>query len=164
MNSRQTQVLCTSAGDLLKGLFLFFCLEIFTFLFLFFWLTGLTFPLDSDTRAFIPGRSVVALLFVYLDRVLPWLVLFIVAVLCPCSLFYLQCNAVPLLCIDSVYQGLSLLCSVSTTVCRMKSSYTPIPLSPKELPVCSLDQAGGAVNDSSPRRSQWQLAVEYTQY
>lgn len=49
--------------------FFSFCLKNFfhSFLFLFLFLltlTELTFPLDSDTRAFIPGRSVVALLFV----------------------------------------------------------------------------------------------------
>lgn len=57
------QVLCINAVDLFKCFFSFVSkfslVSFFSFL-----LTELTFPLDSDTRAFIPGRSVVALLFV----------------------------------------------------------------------------------------------------
>lgn len=59
------QVLCIRAGDLFLKVSFLFVSKIFTsFLFSVFWLAELTFPLDSDTRAFIPGRSVVALLFV----------------------------------------------------------------------------------------------------
>lgn len=100
--------LCINAVDLFKCFF-FFCLEIFSlfsFFFFLFQLTELTFPLDSDTRAFIPGRSVVALLFVQSQdkaRIEPGQSQDIdpAVSLCPLSILSIICNAMlyTLLCI-----------------------------------------------------------------